>query len=979
MLLWVLPSSPLQAQATRVAARVDQNRRAILRGNLHPRAQRRYDRGRAEPGLQLGNITLELKRSPDQVAALAALLKQQQDPASPMFHRWLTPEQYADRFGLSQGDIAKVTDWLRSAGLRVIRVARGRDSIAFSGTVQQIEDVLKTEIHYYVVDGRRHYANASEPSVPEALASVVSGFLGLDDFHPSVPKAHPDLLIPQAGMNMLGPGDVATIYDILPLYQKSFDGTGQTLVVAGQVDVDLSDVRTFRTRFNLPPNDPQLILVPGSPDPGSDPGELMEADLDLEWSGAIAPNASILFVYSQDAFFSAQYAIDNALAPVITFSFGVCEQNTPPAFAQILENEALKANAQGITWIASSGDSGAAACENLGGAETAATTGLSVNIPASLPEVTGVGGTKFAEGAGSYWAAQNDTNSNSALGYIPEIAWNDSSLLQAGFEASGGGASVFYPKPFWQLAPGVPNDGQRDVPDIALSASAFHDNYAMVTGGQWVGAGGTSASAPIFAGIAVLLNHYVTSTSAQLRSGLSNINPNLYALAQGVPDVFHDVTSGNNIVACQPGSPDCTGGSFGYTAGPGYDQVTGLGSIDVSNLASNWMALPLLGITNVTSGESAAAGGQFNAVASFKNFGQANAGPFRMGLYLSTSSTFLSDPSPLIWCDYANLAPGDAATCSGSASLPTDMQPGSYYLVAAADVLNQLVQFYQYRSVRLSDSGPLAVQSGACTYSLSDSGVQVEGDGGSSSFTVSTQAGCSWTASSSANWIAVASGASGNGAGAGDAGCSFQPWPRQSGRGQCRGPAVHRRTKWFYGRQCHRAVHQFSGVSGERIGQRDRCGNGERIQRQVLDHPGARDTTGFVSTDPTQPVGHSARRSDGRLLQPRLAARKAATRSTSPIKLGIKPTSFLLSPTPPSAALLMDVNLGLPQENKCNCLAPPGGVNVAFGYYMLLSNSSVDAFPAGSRYSGDSLSFNNFNSSVENQTGIVMLTVNQNP
>src|SRR5579872_5287393 len=511
----VLPSSPLEAQAIRITGRVDRNRRAILRGNLNPKAQRRYDQGRAEPALQLGYMTLELKRSPDQDAALAALLKQQSDPASPMFHRWLTPEQYADRFGLSQSDIAKVVDWLRSVGFSVIRVARGRDSITFSGTAQQVEDVLKTEIHYYSVDGRRHYANASEPAIPEALASVVTGILGLDDFHPSAPKVHPDLLRAQAGVNMLGPGDIATIYDILPLYQKGFDGTGQALVVAGQVDADLSDIRTFRTKFNLPPNDPQLILVPGSPDPGTDPGELMEADLDLEWSSAIAPNASILFVYSQDAFFSAEYAIDNALAPVITFSFGVCEQNTPPAFAQILESEALKANAQGITWIASSGDSGAAACENLGGTETAATTGLSVNIPASLPEITGVGGTEFAEGAGSYWASQNNANSISALGYIPEIAWNDSSLLQAGFEASGGGASIFYPKPFWQIGPGVPNDGQRDVPDIALSASAFHDNYAMLTGGQWVGAGGTSASAPIFAGITVLLNHYLTSMGSQ--------------------------------------------------------------------------------------------------------------------------------------------------------------------------------------------------------------------------------------------------------------------------------------------------------------------------------------------------------------------------------------------------------------------------------------------------------------------------------
>jgi subtilase family serine protease len=583
-----LGSPPLMAQENRIVGKVDESRRILLKGNVHPKAQGQYDQGPVDPSLKLSYITLALKKSAAQQAALDDLLQEQQNFSSQLLHRWLTPEQYADRFGASESDIAKLAGWLRSRGFTVIQAARGRDFIAFSGTAQQVENALKTSVHHYLVDGKMHYANATEPSVPEAFAGLAGAFLGLDDFYPERPKAghlqHPDFLTSVG--NVLAPADLATIYDISPLYQNGFDGTGQTLVVAGQTNIDLADVRVFRTRFNLPPNDPRLVLVPGDADPGILPDQLAEADIDLELSGAIARNATILFVYANNVLNSVQYAIDSNLAPVITYSFGACEQGITSAAGQYLESVAKKGNSQGITWIASSGDSGAAGCEKHSGTETTATTGLSVSLPASIPEVTGVGGTEFSEGAGSFWTASNNSNGGTAFGYIPEISWND--LQKTGFAASGGGASTLFPKPPWQSGPGVPNDGQRDIPDVALNASWDHDSYFAESGGQTLAVGGTSAAAPTFAGIVVLLNQYLTSTGAQSQPGLGNINPNLYWLAQNVPGVFHDITSGNNIVSCTSGSPDCSTGSFGYTAGPGYDQVTGLGSIDANNLVTNW-------------------------------------------------------------------------------------------------------------------------------------------------------------------------------------------------------------------------------------------------------------------------------------------------------------------------------------------------------------------------------------------------------
>ena len=551
----------------------------VVRGNVHAKAQAQYDQGPAAPAFELEYVTLRLKHSSDQQAALDRLLAEQQDPSSANFHKWVTPEQYADRFGLSSADTAKIISWLQSEGFTVNDVGRGRHWIAFSGTAGQAARAFRTEIHRYKVDGEIRFANATEPSVPAALADIVSGFDGLNDF-PMRSMAVTKGLAGDPAFNVgaqhyLAPDDMAVIYNIAPLHNGGVNGSGQKIVIVGQGDVNVADIQAFRSRFHLPPSDPQMVLV--GPDPGN--GGL-EPYLDIEWAGAVAPNASIIYVYGRVANSAAQFAVDHNLAPVISESYGNCEPEYTPSWRSI----AQQANAQGITWLAASGDSGAADCEPHG-VHPQATRGRAVDFPASLPEVTAVGGSQFNEGSDNFWSGSNGANSGSALSYIPEIAWNEND--NSGLLAGGGGASIFFPKPSWQTGPGVPDDHARDVPDVSLS-SAGHDGYWVVYNGLNYIAFGTSAATPSFAGIVALLNQFVVADGYQAQPGLGNINPTLYRLAQTTTNVFHDITSGDNTVPCVQSSPNCLTGSFGYAAGPGYDLATGLGSVDANNLITQW-------------------------------------------------------------------------------------------------------------------------------------------------------------------------------------------------------------------------------------------------------------------------------------------------------------------------------------------------------------------------------------------------------
>ena len=592
--VFVAASPALFAQADRVTARIDNDQSVVLAGRVHPLATAKNDAGPVENGFPLSGMTLTLKPSAAQQADLNQMLLAQQDPASPNYRQWLTPEQYADRFGVNAGDLTQITAWLESQGFSVDYVARGRNFVNFSGTAQQAGKAFHTQIHRYNVNGETHYANATVPSIPAALSGLVSGVRGLHDFRlkPRVKRAQPQVILSR--QTLVGPNDFATIYDVKPLYTESvnstlINGAGQKIAIVGQSQILTSDITKFRSAFGLGAANLTTVRVPGGGNPGFSPyGDWTESDLDIEWSGAVAPNATIVFVYSNDVWTSAQYVIDQglALAPVLSMSYGSCEEGD----VTVLDTQrgyAQQAVAEGITMLAASGDNAAADCdaEFDNSSPAVAEGGLAVDAPASIPEVTGMGGTEFNEGSGNYW-----TN-GAANSYIPEVVWN-TTVLEQTLAGSGGGASVHFAQPPWQIGI-APNDGMRHVPDLASAASDYHDPFYMYTSDTSfgpagaIGIGGTSCGAPSMAGIVALINQYLVATGAIKQPGLGNINPTLYALAKTQSNAFHDIVNGSNIVPCAD-SPDCLNGSMGWPALPGYDSATGLGSVDAYNLVHAW-------------------------------------------------------------------------------------------------------------------------------------------------------------------------------------------------------------------------------------------------------------------------------------------------------------------------------------------------------------------------------------------------------
>ncbi|MEO6922472.1 MAG: Ig-like domain repeat protein, partial [Bryocella sp.] len=427
---------------------------------------------------------------------------------------------------------------------------------------------------------------------------------GLDDFRPRshgttrkvASSSAAPLFTTASGTHYLAPGDVNSIYGKTAL-PSSVTGSGVTIAVVGQSDINLSDIAAFQTAAGLPLKAPSVTTY-GS-DPGSPAADLAEAEMDLEWAGAIAPGANILYVNSNDAIAgSLTEAVDYNVAPIISTSYGNCEENVGVSAIAYLQLLFEMANTEGITIVAASGDSGATDCDvNVG----SAVKGLAVDFPASSPMVTAVGGTEFNEGSGTYLSSMNGgAPTGSAAGYIPEIVWNDDNT--AGFSATGGGASAYFSKPTWQIGTGVPNDFARDVPDVSLAASINHDGFLICVGssnctsgfsnstGGYVVSGGTSAATSSFAGMLALVEQ-------QAGSRLGNINPTLYSLANSSygASVFHDVTSGTNASACTAGTPSCTSaGTIGFAAGVGYDQATGWGSVNTANLVNDWsLVLPL--------------------------------------------------------------------------------------------------------------------------------------------------------------------------------------------------------------------------------------------------------------------------------------------------------------------------------------------------------------------------------------------------
>jgi subtilase family serine protease len=603
------------AVQNRVAGAVNSTSRVPMPGNISGHAKHAVDLGLAPADRKLDTLSLRFSMTPAQQADLSQLLAAQLNPSSPSYHQWLTSEQFGARFGLSSADIAKVSAWLTGQGFTITSVAKSSTFITFSGTVAQAQQAFGTQIHSVTYNGEQHIANLSEPTLPSAISSVVLAVSGLDDFKlkprsrarnasaadPSQPSfATATCTGGTPPCHFIAPADFYTIYDYPPS-SSNINGAGVTIAVMGQTQIRTADVAAFRTAAGLSATLPTLTLVPNATNPGISANDIDESQIDVEWSGAAAPGATINFIFSTDVInTSLFYAVDASptIAPIVTISYGGCETAYSSSMRSSINQLLQMANAKGITVMSSSGDSGATDCDTSG----TASEGLAVDFPSSSPYATSAGGTMFNDTSNptAYWNTGTGS-AGSAKGYIPELPWNETTAsgLDVG-GAGGGGASGFFSKPAWQVGLGVPNDSSRDTPDVSLNAAAIHDGYVVCSqsscvngflssNGQPNSFGGTSFVAPTLAGILALVEQKLGGNVPT--AGLGNIGPVLYGLAQGptASTIFHDIITGNNSVICSQGTPNCpNGGSIGYNAGTGYDQATGLGSLDVNMLTTNW-------------------------------------------------------------------------------------------------------------------------------------------------------------------------------------------------------------------------------------------------------------------------------------------------------------------------------------------------------------------------------------------------------
>lgn len=508
------------ASSPRVVQPVDDSKLVQLRGNTHPLALPKYDQGAVPDSLPMDHMFLQLVRSPQQEQALQTLIAGLQDPSSPNYHKWLSAEELGRNFGPAQQDIDAVVQWLNIHGFQVNSVYKAGLTIDISGTAGQVRDAFHTEIHKYLVNGRAHIANASDPAIPEALASVVIGIVSLNDFMPKplVTKAKKGFTFPCTGCpdgfdNTTqydeAPPDFATIYNVTPLYKSGhpITGKGQTVVVLEVTDINPADWATFRSAFGLSSYSGKFNQIhpgPGCTDPGKNGAE-GEAAVDSEWAGAVAPDANVDLASCAStttnfgAFIAAQNLLDsNNPPPIMSLSYIECEAGLGPSGNAYVAGLWQQAAVEGVSVFIAAGDGGAAGCDDFDTASYAA-AGIAANGLGSTPYNISTGGTDFldtAEGTNNlYWNASNSPTGKSAKSYIPEMPWNDScassvlyeyagypnglsfcnSAVGSGFLdiVSGSGAPSFvYSKPYWQngLA-GVPNDGHRDLPDISLFAS----------------------------------------------------------------------------------------------------------------------------------------------------------------------------------------------------------------------------------------------------------------------------------------------------------------------------------------------------------------------------------------------------------------------------------------------------------------------------------------------------------------------------
>ena len=699
---------------------VDPGSRVLLKGHHPLWANSKNDAGAVPADLPIEHVTIILNRVPQRQQAFEQFLRDQQNPASSDYHHWLTPAQIGQRFGVSSHDIAAVTGWLKSQGLQVESVSNSRQRITFSGPASAIATAFATEMHYFTVTGEKRISVNSEPQIPSALAGVINSISGLYtvNVHPQHKsegvQQRPNNAASNFGgsqpegsgyvcngvpCNIVFPADFALIYNLNGV-TGGINGAHQTIAIIGRSGVCPFDIINFASAAAITANIPATI-TPGTPPPppvcsGTASEDQFEATLDVTRSGSIAQGALLDLVISANTAtmdgtqIATEYVVDNPLPGdphIMSISFGSCEAESGQAGVQFWNNLFTEAAGLGMSVFVSSGDTGAAGSGSQAGCEAAfgppqPKQVLSPNSICSSGFATCVGGTEFADFANpsQYWSPTNGTGNESALSYIPEGAWNEpmngSAFQVAG---TGGGVSAFVATPSWQVGTGVPPArAGRYTPDMAFTASA-HDGYFICIAANNLCsasanlslAAGTSAAAPDMAGITALLNQKQGSAQGLL-------NPNLYALA-GTPanGVFHDVTVATsavtNCVVTTPsmcnnstaGPTTLTGGLSGYLVTNGFDEATGLGSINVANLLTNWNS----------------------AVATTTTPNISPVSPVNAGTSVTLSAT-VSPASATGTVTFYNgsaaLNSTPAAVTNGTATFTTSTLPGGSYSVTAA-------------------------------------------------------------------------------------------------------------------------------------------------------------------------------------------------------------------------------------------------------------------------------------------------------
>ena len=481
--------------------------------------------------------------------------------------------------------------------------------IRASGSEAAVGGAFHTSFGMFTDKGRQRLSAISEPSIPSALSPVIRSVQGLTQAQYEPQSKFSVRTWPTAGIKPqvdLGPGsyavlpnDFSVIYDIASIYAAGNKGAtigakAQHIAIIGKSRIVASDITNYEALAGLPSVQPNVVLAGADPGvaTGSNVGFASEATLDVDRVVGTAPGAQPDLVISADTStddgvdIGIAYNIDTLRDPIMTISFGSCEAQNGSAETDYLNSQFETAASEGISTFVSADDSGVAGCDTPFAAVTLAETPqiASINVLCSSSYVTCVGGTELNDEVNHslYWASSNaNAGYQSALSYIPEGAWNESSTVNNGgallyqVAAGGGGVSAYIAKPSWQSGLGVPADGFRDVPDVSFTA-ADHDGYLgcfAAGGGSCVSSSsgteitvfsGTSAAAPGMAGIAALLN-------TKLGAAQGNLNPMLYRLAASTPAAFHDVTVATSGVAgCSAATPSMCDNST-----PGESSLTG--------------------------------------------------------------------------------------------------------------------------------------------------------------------------------------------------------------------------------------------------------------------------------------------------------------------------------------------------------------------------------------------------------------------